>query len=279
MINRDFSNFSAWHYRSKLVKQLYPGSFPSDFLDSELLTLKNGYFTCPNDQSIWNYHRWLLQQTVPITITAIVPRKYSAPPPESFQIAFSHKISSPSPESIGISHGFEPLQGTWSPCTEFNYSYTWQFTPSTPVIGAFELRLNSNNTTLSDINGFKCLTCLQYKYKEQGTEWVLQVERQENTELLERELANVQELLEIENEEVVQPLLRKAQLLESLSQLSLNSEYFAEIVASYRELLKHDPQHATFYQESLSAYDALLTGTAPTSGTYSEKLLARVLGI
>jgi geranylgeranyl transferase type-2 subunit alpha len=82
-IEANFSNFSAWHQRSKVLTILWDGRehlsnksredgeqvmwliFPSASLDLVLLSqefelVRNAMFTDPNDQSVWMYHRWLV---------------------------------------------------------------------------------------------------------------------------------------------------------------------------------------------------------------------------
>lgn len=64
-IESNFSNFSSWHYRSKLLPLLHPDhASPSgiilDVMESEFELVHNGMFTDPNDQSNWFYHKWLL---------------------------------------------------------------------------------------------------------------------------------------------------------------------------------------------------------------------------
>ena len=77
-------NYSAWHYRSKLLPQIYapataaelapavapaaPATEPAAVqpfqavLLEELELLRNAFFTAPEDQSAWFYHRWVLAQ-------------------------------------------------------------------------------------------------------------------------------------------------------------------------------------------------------------------------
>ena len=73
MIEKNFSNFSAWHYRSKLMIKIYESNdglyqVPLDLIQSELEKIKHAIFTEPNDQSSWNYHRWLVSLLVPLHI-------------------------------------------------------------------------------------------------------------------------------------------------------------------------------------------------------------------
>lgn len=80
-IQSSFSNFSAWHQRSKVLRRLWDagdldeagtkeeGELPSlgtevaGFLTphaSEFELVRNAMYTDPNDQSAWIYHRWLI---------------------------------------------------------------------------------------------------------------------------------------------------------------------------------------------------------------------------
>eukprot|EP00746_Dinoflagellata_sp_MGD_P077796 gnl/MRDRNA2_/MRDRNA2_31172_c0_seq1.p1 gnl/MRDRNA2_/MRDRNA2_31172_c0~~gnl/MRDRNA2_/MRDRNA2_31172_c0_seq1.p1 ORF type:complete len:719 (-),score=148.94 gnl/MRDRNA2_/MRDRNA2_31172_c0_seq1:99-2255(-) len=63
LINRNFSNYSAWHLRALQP----PGKID---LETELEWLKQGIYTEPNDQSVWQYHHWLTAlQCRSLTIT------------------------------------------------------------------------------------------------------------------------------------------------------------------------------------------------------------------
>lgn len=68
-IEANFSNYSAWHYRSKLLPAIHgacpPGANQVAWLRDELQLVRNAFFTEPNDSSAWFYHRWLLAQLKP----------------------------------------------------------------------------------------------------------------------------------------------------------------------------------------------------------------------
>jgi len=71
LIKKNFSNFSAWHYRSKLMPRIFGPDdlgyiIPLTKIKEDLETLKHAFFTDPKDQSPWNYHEWLLSILSPI---------------------------------------------------------------------------------------------------------------------------------------------------------------------------------------------------------------------
>lgn len=99
-INQNFSNYSAWHYRTKLLPLVATGGsrssssnnnssggdvkaadtnledlihttkiskamqlLPKQVLDAEYELIRQAFYTEPADQSAWFYHRWLLAQS------------------------------------------------------------------------------------------------------------------------------------------------------------------------------------------------------------------------
>jgi hypothetical protein len=73
MIKANTSNFSAWHYRSKLIPIFFNQeqiNWRSDdafsFFQSDLEYLKHAIYTDPKDQSPWNYHYWVINSLIPV---------------------------------------------------------------------------------------------------------------------------------------------------------------------------------------------------------------------
>jgi len=61
-IASNFSNFSAWHQRSKTLGKLWNASNLNEAKsrEDELERAREAFFTDPDDQSVWIYHRWLV---------------------------------------------------------------------------------------------------------------------------------------------------------------------------------------------------------------------------
>lgn len=60
-VEDNFSNYSAWHQRSVLLPLLFENDQEGfkQALQEEFELIKNAFYTEPNDQSAWFYHRWL----------------------------------------------------------------------------------------------------------------------------------------------------------------------------------------------------------------------------
>ncbi|KAJ3119153.1 hypothetical protein HK098_005746, partial [Nowakowskiella sp. JEL0407] len=70
-ISQNFSNYSAWHYRSKVLHGAFGGSERDGVVQQDFELVRNAYYTEPSDQSAWLYHRWLLgEDQYPILVSS-----------------------------------------------------------------------------------------------------------------------------------------------------------------------------------------------------------------
>jgi geranylgeranyl transferase type-2 subunit alpha len=64
-IDQNFSNYSAWHQRSLLLTRMHStGAELTAALAREFELIQQAYYTEPEDQSAWVYHRWLVCKTL-----------------------------------------------------------------------------------------------------------------------------------------------------------------------------------------------------------------------
>ena len=71
---QNFSNYSAWHYRSKLLPKVHGADDGDEYeqqLRSELELLRSAFFTAPEDQSVRPLSLWESTRTP-------TPRPHSA---------------------------------------------------------------------------------------------------------------------------------------------------------------------------------------------------------
>ncbi|XP_007442241.1 geranylgeranyl transferase type-2 subunit alpha [Python bivittatus] len=116
LITRNFSNYSSWHYRSLLLPQLYPdpqhqGRITEEILLKELELVQNAFFTDPNDQSAWFYHRWLLGRgDLEPTIRCVYVNREHA----SLAVAFSRPVAvAPASHDLIVFGDESPLVVRW----------------------------------------------------------------------------------------------------------------------------------------------------------------------
>ncbi|KAI5953403.1 BET4 [Candida jiufengensis] len=74
-IQNDFSNFSAWHNRTKLIPKILQlmketkvdnelFNDPQNILNNDLEMIKTGIYMSPEDSSVWLYLYWLLSDSI-----------------------------------------------------------------------------------------------------------------------------------------------------------------------------------------------------------------------
>lgn len=77
LIEDNFSNYSAWHHRSIFLPKAFkdqPEQLNAQIMD-EFEKVKAAFYTEPEDQSAWFYHRWLvgvMKEKAPESLEAIL---------------------------------------------------------------------------------------------------------------------------------------------------------------------------------------------------------------
>ena len=74
-VKKNFSNFSSWNYRTKLIPIFFiqknikwNTKNALDFFNNDIELLKKAIYTDPKDQSPWNYQSWIITNFSPIYI-------------------------------------------------------------------------------------------------------------------------------------------------------------------------------------------------------------------
>ncbi|XP_034251418.1 geranylgeranyl transferase type-2 subunit alpha isoform X2 [Thrips palmi] len=128
----NFSNYSCWHYRSKLLPLVYPdpaGVRPvrEDQHRHELELVQNAAFTDPNDQSAWFYQRWLLGRSQP---AQAVTRALVSP---GLCLVATARPAKARGLGLQLLLDSRPLDGRWRSADGQRCSSVWVFEPASPI--------------------------------------------------------------------------------------------------------------------------------------------------
>jgi geranylgeranyl transferase type-2 subunit alpha len=74
LIEKNFSNCSSWHERSRLLPVVHPGEkhlISDEALKNELQLIENAAFTDPDDQTAWIYLPWLVESSRDLKVNRV----------------------------------------------------------------------------------------------------------------------------------------------------------------------------------------------------------------
>jgi len=124
-INKDFSNYSAWHYRSTYIEKIL--SQQQFNIDSEFELVQNCFYTKPQDQSPWMYHQWLVgKNSNQLDVIGMWPNESDSS--QSLVLFFSQHVSLQNAKVTLKSDNTE-VQGNWIPLkpNSLNKAKMWIF--------------------------------------------------------------------------------------------------------------------------------------------------------
>lgn len=254
MIEKNFSNFSAWHYRGKALKNKQrlevetapsPYLIPSDVLQSEFEQMKHAIFTEPNDQSSWNYHRWLVNLLLPVQITELKIED------DQLTIGFSHIVRSP--EGLTVKVNDEEV--TLLSKKPESRVYTVK------LEGELKTLSVTKNESFEEMDGQKLFRNFEGSYSD--NQWKHETTEDEILktlkDTLEREIGNMEELIECESD---LELAWNHIFLLRFFEASWTSNSFYENGSTYKEekiqgaiekLEKMKPRIKDYYQRKLES--------------------------
>jgi len=240
-IEENFSNYSAWHYRSKLLPLVFPGedtaSIQEDRLHSELDLVQNAAFTDPEDSSAWFYHTWLLGRQ------AEVPRIVCCRISESnLTVACTTKIKSAALET-SMENG-DKLELAWEG-TEKTFNYTWTAKINAQSSSCLDIKLKNSEETLNIKLNASDSSLVHGSGSKTTERRFRNLPNQKTKTVLQQALSNCQELLELE------PDSKWTLYTKLLIQLNLDSRAnHQEVVEGLTRLASIDPSRRNFYTDT-----------------------------
>ncbi|XP_060587965.1 geranylgeranyl transferase type-2 subunit alpha-like [Ruditapes philippinarum] len=261
-ICNNFSNFSSWHYRSKLLPIIYPDDSTSVGVEEGVLikeyeTVQNAFFTDPDDQSAWFYHRWLLGRGKRKTgVGCMMVDRIE----QKLMITTTQPILiSPSTCEVDVSVNGERVDGVW--CTNKNhtdlFSHIWIFKskdsePWIPSQELVEVTVAAGGDDWGSSDSIELEPLQQchwiFSQEEQGSRFRDELSAA-TTDTLERELESIQELYEVEPENKW-VLLTIVSLMKALDPLE-HQEQIEEFITKLKTI---DPVRLNYYEDLRSKF-------------------------
>lgn len=255
-IAANFSNYSAWHYRSSLLPKVHPGSregtVKEDVLLEEYSLVQNATFTDPGDQSGWFYHRWLTGREKPALDFLLL---YISKETRTVTLHLTQQIRIQEVELTVRMNGV-PLSLVWHAPSTLLCSPLWYADiPGDALVGNCD---NEWKATVRSRDGAEAHADLSVKASEQEARFTGNIPRNHlfscelsaaRTSVLEKELEVCQALHELEPQNKW-PLLTCVLLMRALD----GSRFREELEKFLLELSTVDPMRSAYYHDLRSKF-------------------------
>ncbi|XP_063376371.1 geranylgeranyl transferase type-2 subunit alpha [Cydia fagiglandana] len=248
-IHDNFSNYSAWHYRSKMLVELYPdleGGRPIEdgHHKHELKLVQSAAFTDPDDTSAWFYQRWLLG-AVKTTISPVV----CAVKPSKTTVAFSNHVPLDIVRSTtNLYIDDTPLEGDWVSCTGNQYDLLWIFRHNREITDDLDIRVEYE----VDTNEKQIIKCVKADTCEYIGKNEISFQKQYSKPVIEElnnQLVACRQLLEME------PDNKWTLLTTTVFLYCINAElYHDEAIKNLQELKKIDKLRSGYYDDLITKW-------------------------
>eukprot|EP00090_Calanus_glacialis_P026485 TRINITY_DN41699_c0_g1_i1.p1 TRINITY_DN41699_c0_g1~~TRINITY_DN41699_c0_g1_i1.p1 ORF type:complete len:459 (-),score=139.87 TRINITY_DN41699_c0_g1_i1:77-1417(-) len=236
-INTNFSNYSAWHYRSKLLPLTNPNPDKSSCQPieesvhhQELDLVQNAAFTDPDDSSAWLYHTWLVGRG-----QAKLAILYAKVEKGLLTVATNRAVSS---SDITVKIGEEVVPMEWRKGMKWRVEWVAEV----PLHQTMKIELNEEEIEIKSSeertyvlgSGF-----VDLKFDPEPSE--------ETIKVLKEELENCEQLLEMEPDSKWTNYT-KAMLMKALD----SNKHFDAILAIYENLKMIDSMRKNYYEDQKS---------------------------
>ncbi|XP_041973378.1 geranylgeranyl transferase type-2 subunit alpha [Aricia agestis] len=249
-LHDNFSNYSAWHYRSKMLLQLHPdteGGRPiqDSHHKHELKMVQSAAFTDPDDTSAWFYQRWLLG-AVKTTLQPVVCTVTS----DKVTVAWNNSVSRECLNSrTKLMFGDNIINGEWYSSTGYDNDDLWILKHNQDITSNLDMKLEFED----DNNQIQSLFCKEFNkssyyvgknnisFQSQYSDSVL--------EELKEQLDSCRQLLDLEPDNKW-TLLTLTFFLHCIDA----TKYDQEVLNNLHKLIQQDSMRAGYYYDLLTKW-------------------------
>jgi len=236
-INTNFSNYSAWHYRSKLLPLTNPNPDKSSSQPieesvhhQELDLVQNAAFTDPDDSSAWLYHTWLVGRG-----QAKLALLYAKVEKGLLTVATSRAVSS---TDIKVTVSGSDFTVDWRKGLKWRVEWV----ADVPLQQSVKIEVNEEVIEIKSSEE-RCFVLgsgfVDLKFDPEPSE--------ETSKVLTEELDNCEQLLEMEPESKWTNYT-KAMLMKALD----SNKYYDDILEIYEKLKTVDSMRKNYYEDQKS---------------------------